>query len=58
MKTDKPEFAAWQRHNIDKLCDDLWEDNLRLRDANEQLRLTNKDLSVLLRKHITEGGTE
>lgn len=54
MKTDKPEFKLWERANLDKLCDDLWEDNLRLREANEQLRLDLKDAMKLLRKQLTE----
>ena len=55
MKTDKPEFHLWERHNLDKLCGDIWEDNLRLREANEQLRLDLKDAMKLLRRKITDG---
>ena len=54
MKTDKPEFATWQRNNLDKLCGELWDENLRLREANEQLRLDLKDAMSLLRKQLTQ----
>lgn len=48
--TMKPHFASWERSTVDKLCHDLWDDNVRLRGANEQIRLDNRDLSQLLRE--------
>ena len=54
MKTDKPEFTKWQRNNLDELCGELWDENLRLREANEQLRLDLKDAMSLLRKQLTD----
>jgi hypothetical protein len=50
----KPNFAAWELGTLASLCSDLWDDNLKLREANEQLRSTNKDLSALLRKQFMQ----
>ena len=50
----KPNFATWDPAALAKLAHDLWDDNIKLRDANEQLRMTNKDLSEQLRKCIKE----
>ena len=50
----KPNFASWERSMVDRLCQDIWDDNVALRAANEQLRLTNKDLSALLRKQFMQ----
>ena len=36
------------------LTHDLWDNNVMLREANEQLRNTNKDLSALLRKQFMQ----
>lgn len=55
---NKPEFSSWERNNLDRLCGDLWEDNVRLREANEQLRLDLKDAMSLLRQKITDGGEQ
>ena len=46
----KPNFASWEPSQVARLCHDLWDDNLKLREANEQLRLTNRDLSETLRR--------
>jgi hypothetical protein len=48
--TMKPHFASWERSTLDKLANDLWDDNIKHRDANEQLRMDNRDLSQLLRE--------
>ena len=34
----KPAFATWEHGNLARLANDLWDDNLRLRDQNEALR--------------------
>jgi hypothetical protein len=49
----KPNFASWDHTILAKLAHDIWDDNIKLRDANEQLRLDNKDLSRLLREANT-----
>ena len=49
----KPNFDTWSCHSLTKIAHDLWDDNVKLREANEQLRLTNKDLSAQLRQAIT-----
>ena len=46
----KPNFAVWQCDALAKISHDLWDDNLKLREANEQLRLNNRDLSETLRR--------
>ncbi len=46
----KPNFASWEINTLARLAHDLWDDNVRLREANEQLRLDNRDLSQLLRE--------
>jgi len=46
----KPAFAAWETGNLANLCNDLWDDNVKLRDANEQLRLDLKDAMKLVRQ--------
>ena len=48
----KPNFQTWEHSSLARLANDLWDDNLKLREANEQLRLTNKDLSEQLRAYI------
>jgi hypothetical protein len=52
--TMKPNFASWERGTLDSLAHDLWDNNVTLREANEQLRSTNKDLSALLRKQFMQ----
>ncbi len=47
---NKPNFAAWNCQALAKLADTLWDDNMKLRDTNERLRLDIKDLLVLFRK--------
>ena len=51
---NKPNFAAWDTTMLAKLTHDIWDDNIRLREANEQLRMDNKDLSKLLREQLKE----
>ena len=48
----KPNFASWDLNVLSKLAHDLWDDNIRLREANEQLRIDNKDLSKMLRDRV------
>lgn len=48
----KPNFATWDHTLLVELTHDIWDDNIRLREACEQVRLTNKDLSEELRKFI------
>lgn len=45
-----PYFASWERSSLVKIAHDLWDNNIKLREANEQLRLDNKDLSKLVRE--------
>lgn len=52
-KTDKPAFSLWERKNLDLIANELWDENQKLRIANEQLRLNNKDLSNQLRDYLT-----
>lgn len=47
---NKPSFHLWDRSNLDKIADELWNDNLKLREANEQLRMDLKDAMRLLRE--------
>lgn len=51
----KPNFATWELSVLAKLAHDLWDDNIKLRDANEQLRMDNKDLSKINRQLLTKG---
>lgn len=46
----KPHFASWEHSLLAKLANDLWDDNIKLREANEQLRNDNKDLSKINRE--------
>lgn len=48
--TAKPNFATWEHRTLSKLTHDLWDENVRLRDANEQLRLDLKDAMKLVRQ--------
>jgi len=48
--TMKPSFASWERTTLDSLAHDLWDNNVKLREANEQLRLDLKDAMVLVRE--------
>ena len=48
--TVKPNFASWDHGTLSKLAHDLWDNNVKLREANEQLRLDNKDLSAINRE--------
>ena len=49
----KPNFAAWSRGALEMFVQSQWDDVLRLREANEQLRLDNKDLSRVNRQLLT-----
>lgn len=49
----KPAFHLWERANLEKLTDELWDENQKLRVSNEQLRMDNKDLSKQLREQLT-----
>ncbi len=52
---NKPNFDAWSVHSVIKIAHELWDDNMKLRAANEQLRVDNKDLlAQLRRKFMTE----
>lgn len=55
--TERPDFSKWDRALLDHFCEEIWDTNARLREANEQLRLDNKDLSRLLREANTKGTT-
>lgn len=46
---NQPAFHTWERDNLAKLCADLWNENIKLREALEQTRLDNRDLSKQLR---------
>ena len=50
----KPNFQSWDHTLLTGLAHDLWDNNIMLREANEQLRSTNKDLSALLRKQFMQ----
>ena len=50
--TQKPNFASWELSVLAKLTHDIWDDNIKLRDANEQLRLDLKDAMKLLRTTV------
>ena len=52
--TPKPNFALLDRVVLDKLANELWGKFIETREANEQLRSTNKDLSALLRKQFMQ----
>ena len=54
MQQNKPAFDRWERPNLEKLTHELWDENEKLRTANEQLRLDNKDLSRQLRGLLTD----
>lgn len=54
MHNDKPNFASWDQAMLIKLAHDIWDDNSKLREANEQLRLDNKDLSKINRQLLTK----
>ena len=47
---NKPAFNTWDRSNLDKMVNELWDQNKQLREAVEQLRLDNRDLSKQLRE--------
>lgn len=49
--SEKPTFKAWTHENLSKLIDDIWDQNVQLREANEQLRLDLKDAMKELRKY-------
>ena len=51
---NKPTFHLWDRSNIDKIAGELWEDNMMLREANEQLRRDLKDAMRLLREQCNK----
>lgn len=46
----KPTFNLWDRSNLEKIVGELWDDNLMLRESNEQLRRDLKDAMRLLRE--------
>ena len=50
----KPNFATWDHTLLAALANDIWDDNIKLRDANEQLRMDNKDLSKINRQLLTK----
>lgn len=47
---NKPTFHLWDRSNLDKIAGELWDANVQLREANEQLRNDLKDSMRLLRE--------
>ena len=49
--SEKPTFKAWTQENLANLVEELWDQNIQLREANEQLRLDFKDVMKELRKH-------
>jgi hypothetical protein len=51
---NKPAFHTWEPKLLADLTHDLWDENVKLRNANEQLRMDNKDLSTLLRKQFMQ----
>ena len=53
MTNDKPSFDTWTHSNLVKLTHELWDDNVRLREANEQLRQDLKDAMKLVRTNLT-----
>ena len=50
----KPNFATWDHTLLAALANDIWNDNTKLREANEQLRMDNKDLSKINRELLTK----
>ena len=54
MRSEKPAFHTWEPKLLADLTHDLWDENVKLRNANEQLRMDNKDLSKLNRELLTK----
>jgi len=52
--TQKPNFKFWEHANVVKLTHDLWDQNVALREANEQLRLDLKDAMRLVRQQYSK----
>jgi len=50
----KSEFMTWTIENLAALTSDLHQDNIRLRAANEQLRLDLRDAMRLVRQQHLE----
>jgi len=50
LNQNKPVFSTWDRLNLDKIVSELWDNNIELREANEQLRNDLKDAMRLLRE--------
>lgn len=50
----KPAFHTWEHSNLARLCSDLWNQNKDLREAIEQLKLDNRDLSKQLRELLRQ----
>ena len=57
MSGKKPSFATWDHTLLAELAHDLWDQNIQLREVNEQLRMDNKDLSKINRQLLTQGAT-
>lgn len=57
MLHDAPTFSAWQPDTLAKYAREQYLDNIQLREALEQLRADNKDLSKILREQLTKEKT-
>ena len=58
MPSSKPNFATWEHALLAQLTHDLWDQNVVLREVNEQLRMDNKDLSKINREFLTQGAKD
>jgi hypothetical protein len=54
MMHTKDEFLTWKLENLAGLASELHEDNAKLREANEQLRLDLRDAMKLVRQQHKE----
>jgi hypothetical protein len=51
---DMPTFTAWTLEDLSKFAADLYIQILEVKEANEQLRLDNKDLSKQLKQLLID----
>ena len=54
VSANKPAFSTWEPTVLAELTHDLWDNNIALREANEQLRLDLKDAMKLARINYKE----
>ena len=51
---DTPNFAAWQTDALTQYALEQYLENIKLHEANEQLRMDNRDLSKINRQLLTK----